>query len=198
MELIGVEEAPKGNLVEVPVKLVSLASSMDELKREGFTAFFMGSVYVYASVMESIPERFAAENIAGRKEPVKSSVVHFDHAVAARCEAWNTDIEVMDNASYEQFKQWMLLQMFVNKGKRNVFVPMQYSVPILDPFSLARGKINPTVIDVYSVGSIKSTVRPICRIESRDKTKSFIDFESTPPVETVVTTGIEVLKTIGE
>lgn len=194
MELIGEGSAPHKALREPKLGNANRFSSLAELEKEGFTAFVLGPVYVYAGVGESIPERFAAEDIKNRPAEVHGAWFEFDHPLVARCEHWNYRLDYMDLKSYEYFKIWMLAQVFVNRQKRDVIVPRRYSAPILDPFAFVNNIGKPVSIDLYTVSTLQYLLRPRCEMPSYESAKFFVDFEKKPPEEDVVTMGRAMLE----
>jgi hypothetical protein len=197
MELVGEGAMPHKPLKEPKIGDVNRFANLGELESEGFTAYVLGPVYVYAGVEESIPERFAAEPVKNRPPDVSGSWFEFSHAVIARCEHWNYRMEYMDTKSYEYFRIWMLGQVFINRPKRNVYVPRRYLAPVLDPFAFCNNIGKPTSIEVYSVSNLDYLLRPKCELPSFESAKFFVDFEKRPPEPDVLELGKALLESVG-
>ena len=197
MELVGEGQMPHKPLREPRLGDANRFASLGEIEKEGFTPFILGPLYVYAGIGESIPERFAAEPIKNRPAEVYGSWFEFQHPVVARCEHWNYRLDYMDTKSYEYFKIWILAQVFVNRPKRQIFVPRRYPAPLLDPFAFVNNVGRPISIDVYTISGLEFLLRPKCELPTFESAKFFVDFEKKPPEPDVVEMGKAMLETVG-
>lgn len=192
------ELKPGDSPLKVPAGIAT-CSSLKALELEGYTAFSLGPVYVYAGVNESIPSRFCQENIPGRKSDVYGTTIHFERPVIARCQNWNYILDVMDTKNFQWFKQWMLANQFASRENKTFFVPRHYRAPLLDPIALDKlEKQIPTALDVFTVSGLKGLMRPVCELTAYTQAKSYIDFNILPPEEDVVVMGRTTLKLLNE
>ncbi len=188
-------------------------TSFAELEKNGLTPFALGPIYVYAGVQEDIPRRFASEfdgkvmerneivnkqlRVLRDKLEVRGNTMHFDRPVLARCQGWNTILNILDSISYVYFKKWMLEQQFVNRVEKKFFVPRLYSTPILDPLALdVKGLAIPTSLDVYALSGFKGVMKPRGNLNDKTKAQAFVDFEILPPEEDVVVLGRQALNIV--
>lgn len=171
--------------------------SFEELRREGFTPFSVGPLYVYAGVQESLPSAFAAAPKADRPGEVSGNTIHFDRPIIARCEQWNFILDVMDTPSFQWFKKWMLGNHFASREKQTYYVSRHYIAPILDPLAMdLQQKAIPSSLDLFSVSGLKGSLKPRTNLTSYDQTKIYVDMYGAPPEEGVIVEGRKVLATL--
>lgn len=180
------------------IRAVKLAKvdSFDELRKEGFTPFSLGAVYVYSGIQCSLPNKFASEEQKGRPE-VHGTSMHFDRPIVARCQEWNMIINIMDTPSYQWFKRWMIAQQFCNRERKQFTVTRHYIAPILDPILLdVKGLSVPTTLDIFSVSGMKGSLIPVTGVTDKARTPLYVDFKNMPPEEDVQVLGNAALKII--
>jgi hypothetical protein len=192
MELVG-EDNTKFEPVSTKSKNNYNFGSFEEANRDGYVLFSLGPLYVYASIQESIIDRFRSEH---KDIEMKHDNIYFDRNVVARCEKWNYVLELMDRAVYPYFQQWMLAQIFMLREERNIIVPRRFLTPILDPFLFDKGIRKPASMDVYTVSSMKKLLRPKCEV-SFEEAPSYIDFEFRAPEQEVISLGESMLPMVG-
>lgn len=180
------------------IRAVRLAKveSFEELRKEGFTPFSLGAVYVYSGITRSLPNEFAGEPQQGRPE-VHGTTMHFDRPIVARCQEWNQIIDIMDTKSFQWFKKWMIAQQFCNRDRKQFTVTRHYIAPILDPILLdVKGDQKPTTLDVFSVSGMKGSLIPVTGVADFSRTPLYVDFKNMPPEEDVQVLGNAVLKIV--
>lgn len=189
-------EDPRFNHQHIrPVKLSSIGS-FEELRREGFTPFALGPVYVYAEVGWSLPNQFASEEQKGRPE-VHGTTMHFDRTVVARCKECNNIIDIMDTPSFQWFKRWMIAQQFCNRQRKQFTVTRHYVVPILDPITLDTQMLaRPTTLDIFTVSGMRGSLVPVTGVTDFSRTPCYVDFMNMPPDEDVQVLGSAALKIV--
>lgn len=190
MEYLGKGDLYKGELKALPFK-DTCPDSLEALLAEGFVAFTLGPVYVYAGVQESILERFAGDECVERalKRQVVAGNIRFKHNVLSRCEQWNVMLDVIDIESWGIFTGWLMSQTFLNRPDRRYYVTRHCHAALLDPLAFDHGKRIPTSLDVFTVSGLYSSIRPIGGGGLHAQAKSYIDFEKLPPEPHIVKEG---------
>lgn len=200
-----------------PTELNDKVDSFKLLNELGYTAYSVGPIYAYAGVSEDIEERFLREAFesrpvdptltalaaAGAVRPLDKpsatygTIWQAPRQVIARCESWCTLLAIMDTLSFEWFKQWLLSNTFVSREKRTYAVPRLYEAPVMDPFYWAvHGKEIPTMLHVFSVSSIRWSLKPVTSVLDKALTPSFVDLQVKPPDEDVRKEGAKILKVV--
>lgn len=175
-----------------PFKPVNIAldkvSCIEDIRKEGFTVFSLGPVYVYANVQESIPARFTMEDFPGTPTEMRHTTMHFERPVITRCELWNYVLDVMDTATYNAFKLWLVNCSFVDRAKHKFFKPKHYFAPCLDPITLDKMNLAvPTSLDIFGVSGVKGEIKPRTSFSGHDKAKSYIEiYKDIPSEDTIV------------
>lgn len=193
MEYLGSGNLYTGKLQPLPFK--ARPESMEKLCAEGFVLFSLGPLYVYAGIDESILERFAGDECtqkAMQDKPVVAGTLHFQHMILARCEAWNSALDVMAKDAFDFFGSWMLAQTFINRQRKAFFVPRRMDAPVLDPLALEHDKRIPIALPLYSVSGLHSVVRPR-GFMSHAAAPVCIDLERGPPEPHVIEMGTKML-----
>jgi hypothetical protein len=182
------------------------------MREEGFVAFVLGPVYVYAGVQVDLMSAFDDEvaDIPVRKAAVSEGKLDIDiiklspsgghmcfqHPVVSHCHPWSHILNVIDAVSFPHFKKWLLAQNFVNREMGAFVVVRHYVVPILDPIILdVSGRPVPELVDVFSVAGMRGTMCPEM-VQDKAQAKSFIHFEHKPPDEHIIKMGAEALKLV--
>lgn len=187
---------PEGNYLR-SVNLAKI-SSFDELRKEGFTPLALGPMYVYAGVRLSLINAYASEKTQLHPSDCFTTTMHFDRPVIARCEEWNYMLDIMDTASFQWFKKWMLGMQFVDKATKRFNIPRHYVVPMLDPIQLDTKNIAvPTTLDVFSVSGRAMLLKPITGV-SPINAPICVDFVQAPPEEDIQVLANKVLNIVRE
>ena len=200
-----------------PLRPVNLTKtgSFAEIRREGYTPFSLGHVYVYAGVKESLPVVFAKEHLEKHKndkppeydelKPIRvkcpteilHTTMHFERVVVSIAKEWSTIFDVMDTPSFQYFKQWLMAQHFASVERNTFFVPRFYMAPIVDPIVLDTKKFAvPDYLDVITVTGMRGGLKPVDLGINPSKVKEFISFEQIPPEESIVVMGSKALKSL--
>lgn len=181
------ELLPEHNYLR-PINLAKVGS-FAELRKEGFTPFSLGAMYVYVEIMHDLTQQFAKEAMPGRPE-VHGTTMHFDRPVIGRCGEWNCILNVMDTPSFQWFKKWMIGQQYVNRIRRRFYVSRHYLAPILDPIMLDTRQIgSPTSMDIFAPSGTRGTLKPVTGVTSLEATKAIVDLKLDPPDEDVLVLG---------
>jgi hypothetical protein len=184
----------------VYTRAVNLAKvdSFAELRKEGFTPYALGPVYVYAEVGWDLVQHFARDKDPKCPE-IFSANMHFDRPVLARCEAWNNILDIMDTPSFQWFKKWMMGQNFVNRDKHKYFETRHFFAPILDPIILDNKRLGvPETLDTFCCSGRRAMMKPVANNTKPEDTLRYVDFETLPPDEDVVVRANAALRIVGE
>jgi len=144
-----------------PAPDFQFAESFKDLERQGFVPCALGPVYVYAEVKESIPDRFAMEDIPGKPSEMRGMELRLERPILSHCMDWNYMLNIIDGDSFPYFKQWLLSQQFVNREKRCFYVVRHFKVPVKDPIALALGKSVDTALDVFTLSGFSGLLKPV-------------------------------------
>ena len=189
--------------------------SFEELRREGYTPFSLGPVYVYAGVQWDLVAKFYEEvgsepvreanydvakgklDVSMHKLDVRGVHVRFERPIISHCPGWSHVINVLDSDSFTHFKKWVLTQQFVNRAERKFYLIRHYSAPLLDPLILDTfGKASPEMMDLFSICGMKGSLVPKDRMFGQPKAKTFIEMQHAPPEEAVILIGAAALKVV--
>lgn len=205
-----------------PLKLprgLERVGSFKELLDAGFIAFSLGPIYVYACVEEDIMLKFMelpdeqkgidpvasrlaqAGLIQAHDRPRETYGTHmfFDRIIVNHCVQWTNVLNVMDVDSYAWFKKWMLANTFVSRQHKKFFVPRHYIAPIIDPIAYdAKQDIIPSALDVFSVSSMKWSLKPVTNVTNKATTPEYVDLKEFPPDEDVRKEGLKILGMIND
>ena len=134
----------------------SAINSFAELRKEGFTPYAVGPLYVHIGIPDSLAVRFAAELKQKRNIVPMGSELTFDKEVITDCEEWNHMLDAMDDKSFGIFKGWLCSLRFVRKENGQYFSVKHYQAPIVDPID----NVTETYLDVFCPDGVDFSMRP--------------------------------------
>lgn len=180
-----------------------IATSMEDLREEGYVLFALGPIYEYTEVQTDLMRAFSAEDhMKGKPSDIRGMYVFFEEPVLGKCGTWNFVLSVMNVEAFPWFKQWIFAQQFCNREKRRFYVTRHWVVPVLDPLALrAKDKPVAEAVDVFSVSGMKGLMRPKgfgAQTKDVNQLSRYIDFEVVPPEEEVQVLGNAALGIVKE
>lgn len=180
-----------------------MASSMEELRENGYVLFALGPVYAYTHIDTDLMRAFGGEEfMKGKPKETRGIHMYFAEPVLGKCDVWNFVLNVMDAESFPWFKQWLHAQQFCNRLKSRFYVTRHWVVPVLDPLALqAKDKAVAEAMDVFTVSGMRALMRPrnLGVTDKRPEMLSrYIDFEAAPPEEDVQILGNAALGIVKE
>lgn len=175
---------------------IESVDSFKELSGAGFTAYSLGPVYVYAGVQDCLPEAFAAEQTS---KDVRGTILHFERPVIARCEQWNTMLEVMDTESFQFFMSWMMALQLVDRQAGRFSLVRHYRAPLFDPIAADKKQVFlPITLDVFCPSSLQCDIKPKAWVSDPKKVPFYVDFEMRKPDSEVVKIGAAAMSMLKE
>lgn len=175
---------------------ISKVDSFEELRKEGFTPFSLGAMYVYVEIDRDLVQEFAKEQMPGRPE-VHGTTMHFDRPVIGRCAEWNSILNIMDTPSFQWFKKWMIAQQYVHRARRRFYTSRHYIAPLLDPIRLDTKRLgSPTTLDIFAPAGMSGTIKPVTGVTKLEDTKQLVDLVVAPPDEDVIVLGRAALNIV--
>lgn len=208
---------PYGDLNDLPYADASNIRSFRELRKEGYTPFILGPVYVYAEVRWDLiqqfyelvcsePVRSANYDVAkGRLEvsteklDVRGAQIIFERAIITNCPGWSNAMTILDSKSFTHFKKWILAQQFVNRATNRFYIVRHYLAPMLDPLALdTKGEAVPESVDLFSICGMRGSLVPVSMLDSYTRAKAYLEMQQVPPDEAVVVLGSAALKIVKE
>lgn len=152
-------EFPKPNQETVenptPTKL-SAIGSFAELRKEGFTPYSVGALYVHIGIPDSLAVRFVAELKEKRNLKPIGSELTFTNPVLNGCAEWDFLLDAMDDRSFGIFRGWLGSLKFYRKETNEYFSVRHYQAPVIDPID----NQTETFLDVFCPEGMSGSVKP--------------------------------------
>jgi len=153
--------ADGGDVWRTPSEQLDKCRSFKELKKAGFTPFYLGVVYHYAKVLDNLQQLFALELWQREKKTVVGTTIKFGRPIVLECGEEEPVLDVMETGLYGKFLNWLLTYQIIDRKERKFYVIRYFLAPILDPMALDMdGKRVYTSLPVFGLSGPRGWTAP--------------------------------------